>query len=867
MGQAWCKERTTKAQDSKSPLDRVFVRCAHRIYPSLKEEGSVLGGATQRVTSSEIGYAGSPPREVLTRGRSIDSVDRPFHPSDWVDVNLEVPSTPRPSSALTNLTVDTSLYPATTPTSSCSNLKDSTPVPPPRRRKRNKGRPLPPKPDEIGENPPSNLKTTETGDEPLYSSVKSPKANEDEEDGGVEEDEEEQNEAEEGSLDKQSSREDARRDGRKTKEIYEHKVNGTGRIISSDVVSGKRASHVEDRKSNHHLRRVQDGEEYEKFARSRTSKDSSTPNREDKRGSRDPEIKDTPREKSTGNARPKNYSTVSLPNYDELDVARHQAKGTRDSEGGGDKTKPRRPVRSSTGSLPAESFLSPFSEKTSVRLEDYIPRRSCPDNLSPYQVLEKLGENGVVGTGFVKYDPSKSEDWDLDGISNCELNHQRRVSFEEDSRTSVKLPAYEGEDIVDFPSRDETRRSDSDSPIHLQKPEAFGKTPSPVPGEPEYAKVDPNRSHLRYDPPTLADSCRVSAACELPVSKEPFFLDETKQRSALDTIVGNRGKDEPNRSDQSRMIFSPSNESEPDEDTYEPKELTNHVAGLVRTISQESLPQEMVEVQKMDQFFDEKLAKDTHNKLKKSLDDSKARTPPPSPEPRIKPELVDSEHSTLLKVLKEEAEESNLSSMTPSLTELEAALSDMLEKEESQESVKDEGKCGGQGRVEKLELASERNPGSQTDYAKTASSVEAAAAAADQILVESKRKNESPVSLGQILEDRKPITGRKVSFCAWEETLAEDDREFTERPGDLDKNTVSHPEGKASGSEELRSYADLPPEKPSRLNRSLEDLVEDAELVPTPPRRRNKSLGVAKKEVEDARNGSVLDIFLNDRLI
>lgn len=71
------------------------------------------------IFSSEIGYAGSPPREALTRGRSVDSVDRPFHPSDWVDVNLEVPSTPRAASVLTNLTVDTNLYPPTTPTSSC----------------------------------------------------------------------------------------------------------------------------------------------------------------------------------------------------------------------------------------------------------------------------------------------------------------------------------------------------------------------------------------------------------------------------------------------------------------------------------------------------------------------------------------------------------------------------------------------------------------------------------------------------------------------------------------------------------------------------------------------------------------------------
>ena len=56
---------------------------------------------------------------MLTRGRSIDSVDRPFHPSDWVDVNLEVPSPPRADSTLTNSIVDTSLRPAVTPTFNC----------------------------------------------------------------------------------------------------------------------------------------------------------------------------------------------------------------------------------------------------------------------------------------------------------------------------------------------------------------------------------------------------------------------------------------------------------------------------------------------------------------------------------------------------------------------------------------------------------------------------------------------------------------------------------------------------------------------------------------------------------------------------
>ncbi|XP_076649888.1 uncharacterized protein LOC143357359 [Halictus rubicundus] len=846
MGQAWCKEKTTKAEDSKSPLDRVFVRCAHRIYPSLKEEGSVLGGATQRVTSSEIGYAGSPPREVLTRGRSIDSVDRPFHPSDWVDVNLEVPSTPRPSSALTNLTVDTSLYPATTPTSSCSNLKESAPVPPPRRKKRNKGRPLPPKPDETAENAPANLKRSETGDEPLYSSVKSPKSSGDDEDA-----------EEEIRPDKHRLCEDAPRDGRKTKEIYEHKVNGTGRIISSDMVSGKRSSHLLEINQNH--RKPRETEEYERFARSRTSKDSSTPNREDKRWLMEPEkqIEDTSRdaEKSNGHARTKNYSTVSLPNYDELDVARHQTKGMKGQQPAGDRTKSRRPVRSSTGSLPAESFLAPFSEKTSVRLEDYIPSRCSPDNLSEELDLEKLecGGDTVVEAEFLKYDPSKSEDWELGGIGNCELSHQRRLSFEEPRRISKGNDSGEGEDedVLDYGRK---------SPVYIQKPESFGKTPSPAFGEPEYSEVDPNRTHLRYfKPPTLEDSCRNSTACETSASTEPFYLDEAKHRSALDTIGVSGGKTEADRSDQPGMIFrsSLSNESEPEEDTYEPKELSGRPASLIRTISEESLPREMLEQQELENFFDEKLAKDVHNKLRKNLD-RKTTTPPPSPEPRIKPELLDNDHSTLLKVLKDEtAEESNLSSMTPSLNELEAALSDMLEKEEPQETVKDEAKA------DKL-----LDPGPKIDDAKV--NRNPSVDVADHPVQGS--TSQPAVFLGQILENRKPITSRKVSFCAWEETLLEtddrDDREFTERPTDLDKNTVSRRNEARLGDigEDVACPTDQPPEKPSRMNRSLEDLMEDSESVPTPPRRRHRSLG--KRDGEVPRNGSaVTEAYPNDRLI
>ncbi|CAK9829007.1 hypothetical protein ANTRET_LOCUS6423 [Anthophora retusa] len=857
MGQAWCKEKTTKAQDSKSPLDRVFVRCAHRIYPSLKEEGSVLGGATQRVTSSEIGYAGSPPREVLTRGRSIDSVDRPFHPSEWVDVNLEVPSTPRPSSALTNLTVDTSLYPATTttPTSSCSNLKDVTPIPPPRRRKRNKGRPLPPKPDEItAENPTGSQKRSEPGDEPLYSSVRSPKSSGDEQDT-----------EEEVKLDKHRSQ-DAEHDGRRMKEIYEHKVNGTGRIISSDVVSGKRIF------ESNQQRRAHENDEYEKFARSRTSKDSSTPNRDEKKRPRDDEkqMKDSSRdtEKSSSNARTKNYSTVSLPNYDELDVARHRSKENEDGhEQHEDKTRrSRRPVRSSTGSLPAGTFLSPFSEKTSVRLEDYIPRT---DNLSAYQVLEKLecGPNGVVTDDFVKYDPSKSEDWELVDTGGCELNHPRRFSFEDISRISDDKQIREDEgDVVDFSNtREEERGSTVDrdasrSPVYLQKPEAFGKTPSPVLGEPEYTEVDPNRSHTRYfEPPKLSDTCRISPVCELTDSKEPFFLDETKQRSALDTIVLSSGeRPESDRSDQSRMMFtrSLSNESEPNEDAYETKDLHCRTSDLIRTISEESLPREMLEEQELDKLFDEKLVKDVHNKLKKSLDDWKTKTPPPSPEPKIKSEILDSDHSTLLKVLKEEAAgESNLSSMTPSLTELEAALSDMLEKEESQEVTREENKSGITN--EKLEF--QKQPDNSKDQI-------GGLRMDDQNLVE-----QVPTCLKQILDDKKPANKRKVSFCSWEESVAETDakcvREFIEDSMDLDKKGILRLDGER-GYENIIVSMDVPPEKPSRLNRSLDDLMENTEIVPTPPRRRNRSLGVAKKEPEVAQNGTVITETLpNDRLI
>lgn len=290
-------------------------------------------------------------------------------------------------------------------------------------------------------------------------------------------------------------------------------------------------------------------------------------------------------------------------------------------------------------------------------------------------------------------------------------------------------------------------------------------------------------------------------------------------------------------SSRSRSIFtrSLSIESEPNEDACETKDLQT---GLIRSISEESLPKEMLEEQQLDQLFDEKLAKDVHNKLKKSLD-WKTKTPPPSPEPKTRSEATDLDHSTLLKVLKEEAaEESNLSSMTPSLTELEAALSDMLEKEECQEGFIDEGKA--------TESVTRTNQSSAQ---------------------ECKGKNDAPVSLGQILKERKAATGRKVSFCSWEEAVAQSgsrsDWEFTERPVDLDKRTVSHPndDPRDSIGDGVACPMDLPPEKPSRLNRSLDDTVAE---TPTPPKRRNKSLQSVKKDGLVEENGSA---YFNDRLI
>lgn len=369
-----------------------------------------------------------------------------------------------------------------------------------------------------------------------------------------------------------------------------------------------------------------------------------------------------------------------------------------------------------------------------------------------------------------------------------------------------------------------------------------------------------------------------------------------------DTIEGSCRNDtvirESDRSDQSRLIFgrSLSNESEPNDDPYESKELRAQLLNrsdvtnkLIRTISEESLPQEMLEGvdEEIVDFFDEKLAKDETNKLKKDCQDQRVKTPPPSPEPKIKAQILDNDHSTLLKVLNDEtADGSNLSSMTPSLTELEAALSDMLEKEDQPDEIMRENtseECK-QTPVEKL-LEPEIVPVEKHNAIDRSVSDQCRSINND-ILVDSTPENKTDqLSLEQLLGDSTSTPKkRKVSFCTWEEKVMMDvdlkNEEASAHHENLDEaTTLNFKDSVKSGSssDHLESIGDMKDsassvgeasEKPTRLFQNLEDVTEDLEQIPTPPRRRNKSLGVTKESVRTIDNyHEDPDPGPNDRLI
>jgi len=73
---------------------------------------------------------------------------------------------------------------------------------------------LPPKPDEIPENVTNNLRRGDTSEEPLYFSVRSPKTNNNNQNGEVET-----------RGTEKTCNDDQKYDGRKMKEIYEHKAS------------------------------------------------------------------------------------------------------------------------------------------------------------------------------------------------------------------------------------------------------------------------------------------------------------------------------------------------------------------------------------------------------------------------------------------------------------------------------------------------------------------------------------------------------------------------------------------------------------------------------------------------------------------
>jgi len=358
---------------------------------------------------------------------------------------------------------------------------------------------------------------------------------------------------------------------------------------------------------------------------------------------------------------------------------------------------------------------------------------------------------------------------------------------------------------------------------------------------------------------------------------------------------------ESDRFDQSRLIFgrSLSNESEPYDDPYESKDLHAHsdvTNKLIRTISEESLPQEMLEGtdEEIVDFFDEKLAKDTTNKLKKNCRDQRARTPPPSPEPKIKAQIVDNDHSTLLKVLNDEAADgSNLSSMTPSLTELEVALSDMLEKEDQpDETTKRENSDGDCKQNPSQKLLEPDIVPVEKYSAIDRSASDQHRSANDDILVDrtpEHKTHQLSVSLEQILGDSETIPKqRKVSFCAWEEKVMADvdlmkNNEESEVPESTSK--LTSPDSKDSiVKSELGSSFDSftnittsikdtslveeAPETSSKLFQNLEDVAEDLGQIPTPPRRKHKSLGVTKESVKTIESyPEDPDPRPNDRLI
>ena len=358
-----------------------------------------------------------------------------------------------------------------------------------------------------------------------------------------------------------------------------------------------------------------------------------------------------------------------------------------------------------------------------------------------------------------------------------------------------------------------------------------------------------------------------------------------------------------------------SSEGEPF-DSYEEKELDLQHSGIHRTISEESLPQEMLEAADSDpyeadedDFFEVKLAKDVQNNLTKDSSPNESeevlKTPPPSIEPKIKAEILGNDHSVLLKVLQEEAAVtgSNLSSMTPSLTELEVALSDMLETKDEQEyDIDPEDAFDHKDDCNQKNFIEKKEEGSRSKSTETRSLEKLMEPYI--IPVEKKRKfqendnlirNEDHKELevsndvgfnGDALESLKDSEDNvKIVAVELKDGSVISNSENNnlsygiekEILNDSSKNNITSYEilnfsFDSKGSKDENSFADDTPEKPSRMHRiNLTDAVENDWNAPTPPRRRHRSgSGVLKENIfRKAKNGSreEEDPFANDRLI
>ena len=136
-------------------------------------------------------------------------------------------------------------------------------------------------------------------------------------------------------------------------------VNGRGWIIPYEVVSGGTSSVDKWNFGSSNIRthgKVQKEDEYERFSRSRSIQDTSTPNHFDKDSKNAWKLDLKP----AASKRPNNSSTVSLPNYNELEIVRC-AVGTH-SENRKPEAFPERPARkSTTGSLPLGTIF-PYSK-------------------------------------------------------------------------------------------------------------------------------------------------------------------------------------------------------------------------------------------------------------------------------------------------------------------------------------------------------------------------------------------------------------------------------------------------------------------------------------------------------------------------